>query len=79
MEHSILNAFVVTRLYITVDTATKHSVDIYIQLEYDNIHDDDDHHHHQLQQQQEGESHCRLFPSSTVLISPTRILQIEIY
>jgi hypothetical protein len=51
-----------------VDTAAKHSVYIYKQLEYDNIH------HHQMQQQQEGESRCKLFLSSKVLISPMRIL-----
>jgi hypothetical protein len=58
-----------------VDTVAKHSVDIYKQLEYDNIHHHHHHHdlHHQMRQQKEGESY-RLFPSSTSLISPTRIL-----
>jgi hypothetical protein len=58
-----------------VDTAAKHSVDIYKQLEYDNIQHHHQHDlHHQMWLQKESESYCRLFPSSTALISPTRIL-----
>ena len=71
MEHSISNAFVITWHYTTADTASEHSVDIYKQLEYDNI---QHHHHHQMRQQQEGESRCRLFPSNGADLSYENII-----
>jgi hypothetical protein len=58
-----------------VYTAAIHSVAIYKQFVYDYIH----HHHHDhhlllLLLQQQGESRCIIFPSSSVLISPIKIL-----